>query len=73
MAWCLVKHRDNFTFTNKEVTGEWGKKCTMVSYLYTLSHIINVIKPKQLTWAEYAAPIWELMRNGYTVFIGKTE
>jgi hypothetical protein len=62
MAWCLVKHRDNFTFylylylvfdpKREDVTGGCRKLFNEDPYnSYSSSHIVRVIKSRRMRWA----------------------
>jgi hypothetical protein len=78
MAWCLVKHRDNFTFTFYFYRDNFtfyllrGRKwreaddCYNVELhnLYALPNFIRVIKSRRMRWAEHVALMGEI-RNVY--------
>jgi hypothetical protein len=55
MAWCLVKHRDNFTFT-------------FTLTFYPLPNIFRVIKSRRMSCAGHVARMGE-MRNSYDILL----
>jgi hypothetical protein len=45
MAWCLVKHRDNFTFKREEEAGGWRRPHNEeLNNLYASLNIVRAIK-----------------------------
>jgi hypothetical protein len=60
MAWCLVKHRDNFTFTFRIVN----------TYVVLTSDLGNQIKEKEMGGTCSMAGS---MRNAYKILVGKPE
>jgi hypothetical protein len=58
MAWCLVKHRDNFTFYLKreELARGWRRLHNEeLRNLYDSPDIIRIIQSCSMRWAGYAA------------------
>jgi hypothetical protein len=57
MAWCLVKHRDNFTFT--------------FAVNRTVHFEISGDKSRRMRWAGNVARTGEM--NAYNILVGKAE
>jgi hypothetical protein len=52
MAWCLVEHRDSFTFTFKtgKVAGGWRILHNEELVICMVHHIIRVVRSSRMRW-----------------------
>jgi hypothetical protein len=73
MAWCLVKQRDNFTFTFTQ-SNEVLENCTVgeLHYLYSSQDVTRVIKSWKMRLVRHVTRM-EGMRYSYKILVGKPE
>jgi hypothetical protein len=72
MAWCLVKHRDNFTLRGRKWQ-DVGEDCIMRSFITCTLHQIRVIrriKTRRMRLAVHVACMGE-MRTACKMLVGK--
>jgi hypothetical protein len=72
MAWCLVKHRDKFTFKSEVDRSRRKLHNDELHNLYSSPNIVRVIKARRMRWAGHVARMRE-GRGVYRVLVGRPE